>query len=597
MAASSRQIIILSIFVVAVFTFYNTASVMNITHPSGNDNVMTDSPQIDPGLRISHTNPLSSSTENNDWEREPTPSKSNDGGKEVATPSPTSGPVAKSLGSNSPAEPRSDAISPYSNFQGIPEPLPDYKIQQNLFGGPNSRTNYVSPQDQECDSKVSEYQFEVFRVRYENRITICEGPTTIECLIDAKDGIPKVGKRKKAPPPPALDPVVKFCFATNLYPPLNPTEARCKTDASNEAQDCHWRAYCSPSGHWAEQGGTLSAPLFDGLGQSFNWMKTGAVRVHSPEETPSQPSTSQNDDQDVLRYIVHGDCGGSWNPGHCTADLINFSLVQRILGYDASNSIAYLMRGLNYDDMAGTGGARGKPLWALWEALSKEAYPRKEAYDSYPKNVDVPVGGIVAFSPSPASSIWWGFGNCRGLYASEIIRNFRQTVEPRMDSEAKRIWDPGFLSRSSIRVHNLDTQIDLLYDLENLILVAARGGKRTIHNREEMFDTIISTFPNAKVAMISLDQNTEYLYQYALWRRAKVVIGVHGGNLGGSIFLSPGQTLIEGSFECKHPKPSMFAVMTTSNAASYRCAQVSGNMDTGGPISIQDVITALREIF
>lgn len=85
------------------------------------------------------------------------------------------------------------------------------------------------------------------------------------------------------------------------------------------------------------------------------------------------------------------------------ADPLNFSVVQRILGFDSSNTFSYLLRGLNYDDLAGTSGSRSSPLFELWEGLSKEVYPRKEAYIAFPRSGPVP---LVAFSPAATTSVW-----------------------------------------------------------------------------------------------------------------------------------------------------------------------------------------------
>ena len=83
-----------------------------------------------------------------------------------------------------------------------------------------------------------------------------------------------------------------------------------------------------------------------------------------------------------LHYIAHGDCGGAWNPGHCTADPLNFSVVQKLLGVTKKDTVAYLMRGLNYDDLANTNGDTNRPLFALWESLAQRVYPRKFAYEN-----------------------------------------------------------------------------------------------------------------------------------------------------------------------------------------------------------------------
>jgi len=75
------------------------------------------------------------------------------------------------------------------------------------------------------------------------------------------------------------------------------------------------------------------------------------------------------------------------------------------------------------------------------------------------------------------------------------------------------------------------------------------------------------------------------------------VVGIHGGNLGCSMMLSPGQGMIEGSFgKCTHHEISMFGAAVTHQGAMYRCAPVTGNMNTGGDIDVARVIEGLTEM-
>jgi capsular polysaccharide biosynthesis protein len=63
-----------------------------------------------------------------------------------------------------------------------------------------------------------------------------------------------------------------------------------------------------------------------------------------------------------------------------------------------------------------------------------------------------------------------------------------------------------------------------------------------------------------------------YLSQYALWRSAAVVVGVHGGNLGGALWLSPGQALVEIGFKgCATKDPTQYAHVAVGVGAKYRC--------------------------
>jgi hypothetical protein len=72
--------------------------------------------------------------------------------------------------------------------------------------------------------------------------------------------------------------------------------------------------------------------------------------------------------------------------------------------------------------------------------------------------------------------------------------------------------------------------------------------------------------------MIQFSENIPYAVQCSLWRRAQAVVGIHGGNLGCSMFLSPGQGLVEAGWSCKAPQVSMFGAATIHNGAAYRYA-------------------------
>jgi len=95
-----------------------------------------------------------------------------------------------------------------------------------------------------------------------------------------------------------------------------------------------------------------------------------------------------------------------------------------------------------------------------------------------------------------------------------------------------------------------------------------------------------------------------YLAQYALWRSAALVVGVHGGNLGGALWLSPGQSLLELGFTGCQAHPTQFAHIAAANGARYRCVTLQSygsknfpaSKDNGGNANIERVIDAAREM-
>ena len=104
----------------------------------------------------------------------------------------------------------------------------------------------------------------------QNRVTICDSDnpslTKIECLLDSEDGFPTIrttGKVRLG----LLDPIIRMCIATNLFPPSASDKSKCKTDEFMEPAGCEFTAYCEPKGYWKEQGGTKDAPLFRALGR------------------------------------------------------------------------------------------------------------------------------------------------------------------------------------------------------------------------------------------------------------------------------------------------------------------------------------------
>jgi len=320
-------------------------------------------------------------------------------------------------------------ISPYSHITSEAAEFSNVmaiKLTTKLLGGP---TTHYEPNSIPCDDDGGDFQFHNWDKRMANVIILCEGVTTIECLLDSRDGLPHPGVTKKSPKT-GNDPIVSFCYARNLYPPTSASAASCATDDFKERPGCEWTAYCKPVGDYARQGANPDALMMRGFGTHFSHFRSGNLKISNEsgpliaELSASEASEAGADDPNPkLYYMAHGDCGGAWNPGHCSADPLNLSVVQKLLGADRTNTVAYLMRGLNYDDLANTDGSPDRPLFKLWEALASRTYSRKTAYDNFPRG-GKPVS-LVAFSPSPASSIWWGGNQCKAVHLSAVWFNFR----------------------------------------------------------------------------------------------------------------------------------------------------------------------------
>ncbi len=449
-----------------------------------------------------------------------------------------------------------------------------------------------------CNVNRSEGHWRMHRLRFRNRVVVCDGASqggsTIECMLDSPNGIPvRAAKGVRAG---LIDPVVRFCVIHNAWAPRAAASMRQKCMGA-PTDDCAWRAFCSPVGWWQKQGGGTRATMWRGVGVGyFNWFVQKMVKILPPSAVPSkpqrlaQPGSARNLDG-PLHYLSAGDCGGNWNPGHCLADPLNFALVRGLLGKNRSVSTAYLMRGFNYGNEAAS-----EPMYPIWEALAASVIPQPRAYST---SSDRPVPGQVVLAPAPFTNNWWSFENCRARHVQPVVASFRAKVGAFLDWRATLDWSEDFFERSSAR-HNLDGPVRLT-QLDGLILIASRGGSRPMRNERHLFDRLKAAFPERRIAMVEFSHTIPWLQQYAVWRRAQVIVGIHGGNLGSALFLSPGQALVEGVFGGMCDDPTMFAHATVANGALYRCALISNCpnnncMTKGGTVDVNEAVQKIKEL-
>ena len=67
-------------------------------------------------------------------------------------------------------------------------------LTTDIVGGPKT---HFRPENIPCDEDGGDFQFKTWEDRLENRVTVCEGDTTIECLLDSRDGLAHIGTTKK----------------------------------------------------------------------------------------------------------------------------------------------------------------------------------------------------------------------------------------------------------------------------------------------------------------------------------------------------------------------------------------------------------------
>lgn len=285
-----------------------------------------------------------------------------------------------------------------------------------------------------------------------------------------------------------------------------------------------------------------------------------------------------------------------------TADLLNFGLVHFLTAIAFNRSredaaqlpVITMLSGFNYFSDAV---ALDRPLFAVWKALANEVRTIDNLFDQLAAK---PGGRIAlaAFSPSPWTSMWWNPINCRAQFQSPVLAQFRNMITDILDDRAAEAWIPERFLTSVVISQRLGNAT--LPNLQGLILILARGGGRQMWNQDDAFSLLCRHYPKRPVAMVKFDSSVPWLIQYAAWRIAQVTVGIHGGNLGAAVFLSPGQALIEGTFGGMCSDPTMFANIAVSNGAFYRCASVlrcrGKCMEGGGDVDLSHLQQALHEL-
>ena len=233
-------------------------------------------------------------------------------------------------------------------------------------------------------------------------------------------------------------------------------------------------------------------------------------------------------------------------------------------------------------------GARGGPAAA--------AYGSANASRSSSSRATL-VARVAVTAPPSMHAITWGAKNCKAQVKSDVLAALRARADGFLDAEAAARLPPrlppgdtkkdGFIlvvERKPVRRRRLAGLVD--------------QRQRHVHNMRDVLAAVAKHFPRLAVKAVHFDGAIPFALQVALWRRATVVLGIHGGALANSLFLSPGQGLVEitpQQHSCGHP--SMFAHVTVAVGARYRGVLCSTcTMRDGGAVDVAAVVRAVRAV-
>ncbi|KAJ8611928.1 hypothetical protein CTAYLR_004350 [Chrysophaeum taylorii] len=477
-----------------------------------------------------------------------------------------------------------------------------------------------------CNVSDSNARWE--RVRSGARVVVCSGPHgSIECL---RNG-------------------AAFCVAHGLWAPrARPEACAARTgDAATldkaTATACAWTVYCRR--HREADDIAARALGLASSGASPQAGRRGAATPGWPrlQVVDKEPPAERVDIDETYYFARRGDCGGSSpNPAHCVADVSNFYATRRVARevFGVSDSTRVVLgSGFHY----GAGGPWGRnstlertTLWLAWLAGARdgvyvasrpELWARRDAwwFETLGTEKHYRLRYAVT-SPPPMTAITWGPHACKAQVRSTVLADLRRTVDAFVDPLVTRQLSSSvgeaaeqsafvlFIARAPLRVENATRRLDrkkkttikhppgtrAIHNM-HLIVQAARVGRVHILRAREQTSTTDrrrARWPGIEMRVHVADDRTPYALQMALWRRARLVVGMHGGALSGAIWLSPGQALLEitpREHSCGFP--SMFAHIAVAVGARYRgvlCRDCT--MGRGGSVDVDGVLRAMAAL-
>jgi len=367
--------------------------------------------------------------------------------------------------------------------------------------------------------------------------------------------------------------------------------------AARRAAPCKWRAFCEPTAAFRQYRATRGGkyPRGDAWGE--------ILKVEWPppfEDELDAPFDGRK------HYLVNGDCASStFNPAHCIADVAVAYAMKKSVGLlgDREDTVIALANGFNNIK-------RGTPFYDFWDALAAEVIPQ-------PEQARFRRVSAVFSPPSFLSPTWRSNHACVGRRLSPLIIDMQRDLAPRLDSAAQPRWaewlgDEARL-QNAIRVSPAHTWPLNVAPAGGFVLFALRcapaGAKalrampqkerpRCMWNFNELWRATRDRFPNQALLAVHLTPAMDFMAQYALYRRARLVVGLHGGQLGHALWLRDDQDLIEIGHDGGTNNPSMFAGMATAAGGGFRWlgSPLPMTKKNGGDVVVQGVVNDMDEM-
>ena len=387
------------------------------------------------------------------------------------------------------------------------------------------------------------------------------------------------------------------------------------------------------------------------------------MRVHRLAQLPDGLPSMLPPETGEAHFLLHGDSVTSprFNPWHANADLLNFFITSRMLskqsiGGDEGRGFAANMSVFPVAGCNGMGPGRGN--WDVWSvitpgkvhmplALLSPAEPRAtrrrssvlwspvvEDMEQLSKTW-VRVAAVVLSPHAWASPVWSVQSAMRQCpHVSSVLVDFRNFVTARLDPSIPGI---GAVLRLIKRTHGSSVQLlhaPLRTDgtrgqarsLEapprphrsstskrRLVYLVRRSkpnrGVSTTHkchrclwNIDALAAALAEALPDALVVLAN-PGNLSFAGQYALFRAADLLVGVHGSAFAWGVFLTPTQSVLE------LPLPGspglndwLFAAMGAHTAVEQACLprasspSVHGCSQDGGDADVPLVLRSVSDL-
>ncbi|KAK3242787.1 hypothetical protein CYMTET_47532 [Cymbomonas tetramitiformis] len=390
-----------------------------------------------------------------------------------------------------------------------------------------------------------------------------------------------------------------------------------------------WTAFCN----YTEQHNQRNFKNLDRFSPLINhgWPDLEIVA----RDNPPSPTSVETD----ITFASHNECDTPFNPAHCIADFANIYGVSSAMGHSPQDMHIVLSSGAGEQKP-------GAPFFMAYQALANKVSvrPLKHAGNASPVYEPMADGanstGIVqtrqvVFSMNPYMSYTWGqksgikYGHPTGplisrfnwtcetwdtnrcTEESSVLSGLRDRVHSHLDRHSSPITLSSFSDQTGTwRSHAVPENAALERSaLPGLILFVLRTNpapdgagfvqlpcRRCVHNMGQVWARAKAEFPENPMLAINM-LHVPFASQLRLLRAAQVVVAVHGGSLGNTLWLGPEQTLLELLPPDRGAPLAMFYHIAHQVGAKYKglWLEESFSFQTGGQLKPVHLITMLRE--